>query len=149
MIGGRLCDTVAVTGYLLWIISRTNQHLAKSSAQCRPIIHKIKEGGLKSSKYFLQTWCEWKREPSLNQVGKLSTWTEMLTVIFINHKKSYPCNRPWRPIGLWDVEAPTFSLDNRLTHGDEVISLTRLPPFTRQEDSWYSFLLEADSTPWP
>jgi hypothetical protein len=20
-----------------------------------------------------------------------------------------PCNRPWRPIGLWDVEAPTFS----------------------------------------
>jgi hypothetical protein len=19
------------------------------------------------------------------------------------------CNRPWRPIGLWDVEAPTFS----------------------------------------
>jgi hypothetical protein len=23
----------------------------------------------------------------------------------------YPCNRPWKPIGLWDVEAPTFSLD--------------------------------------
>jgi hypothetical protein len=23
--------------------------------------------------------------------------------------KAYPCNRPWRPIGLWDVEAPTFS----------------------------------------
>jgi hypothetical protein len=23
--------------------------------------------------------------------------------------KSYPCNRPWRPIGLWDVEAPTHS----------------------------------------
>jgi hypothetical protein len=23
--------------------------------------------------------------------------------------KSYPCSRPWRPIGLWDVEAPTFS----------------------------------------
>jgi hypothetical protein len=22
---------------------------------------------------------------------------------------SYPCNRPWRPIGLWDVGAPTFS----------------------------------------
>jgi hypothetical protein len=21
---------------------------------------------------------------------------------------SYPCNKPWRPIGLWDVEAPTF-----------------------------------------
>jgi hypothetical protein len=24
-------------------------------------------------------------------------------------KWSSPCNRPWRPIGLWDVEAPTFS----------------------------------------
>jgi hypothetical protein len=28
---------------------------------------------------------------------------------------SYPCNRPWRPIGFWDVEAPTFSSDNQLT----------------------------------
>jgi hypothetical protein len=24
-------------------------------------------------------------------------------------RESYPCNRPWRPIGLWDVEAPKFS----------------------------------------
>jgi hypothetical protein len=23
--------------------------------------------------------------------------------------KSYPCNKPWRPIWLWDTEAPTFS----------------------------------------
>jgi hypothetical protein len=23
-------------------------------------------------------------------------------------KWSYPCNKPWRPTGLWDVEAPTF-----------------------------------------
>jgi hypothetical protein len=23
--------------------------------------------------------------------------------------KNYPCNRPWRPIGLWDVEAATVS----------------------------------------
>jgi hypothetical protein len=23
--------------------------------------------------------------------------------------ESYPCNRPWRPIGLWDLEGPTFS----------------------------------------
>jgi hypothetical protein len=22
---------------------------------------------------------------------------------------SCPCNRPWRPIRVWDVEAPTFS----------------------------------------
>jgi hypothetical protein len=24
-------------------------------------------------------------------------------------KWSYPCNRPWRPIGLWDVKDPTLS----------------------------------------
>jgi hypothetical protein len=24
-------------------------------------------------------------------------------------KKNYPCTRPWRPIGLWDIEAPIFS----------------------------------------
>jgi hypothetical protein len=23
-------------------------------------------------------------------------------------RKRYPCNRPWRPIELWDVEVPTF-----------------------------------------
>jgi hypothetical protein len=28
-------------------------------------------------------------------------------------------------------------LDNRLTDGSEVVSLTRRPPFTPQEDSWY------------
>jgi hypothetical protein len=28
-------------------------------------------------------------------------------------------------------------------------SLTRRPPFTHQEDSWYSFLLEAESNPGP
>jgi hypothetical protein len=49
---------------------------------------------------------------------------------------------------LCDVEAPTFS-DKRLTDGGEVVSLTRRPPFTPQEDSWYSFLLEAESTPGP
>jgi hypothetical protein len=40
-------------------------------------------------------------------------------------------------------------LDNRLTDGGKVVSLTRRPPFTPQEDSWYSFLLEAESTPGP
>jgi hypothetical protein len=27
----------------------------------------------------------------------------------IKKRLSYPCNRPWRHIGLWNVEAPTFS----------------------------------------
>jgi hypothetical protein len=38
-------------------------------------------------------------------------------------------------------------LGNRLTDSGKVVSLTRLPPFTPQEDSWYSFLLEAQLTP--
>jgi hypothetical protein len=36
-------------------------------------------------------------------------------------------------------------LDSRLTDGGEVVSLKRRPPFTPHEDSWYSFLLEAES----
>jgi hypothetical protein len=35
---------------------------------------------------------------------------------------------------------------NRLTDGHKVVSLTRGPPFIPQEDSWHSFLLEAEST---
>jgi hypothetical protein len=50
---------------------------------------------------------------------------------------------------LTDVEAPTFSLENRLTDDGEVVSFTRQPPFTPHEDSWYSFLFEAESTPEP
>jgi hypothetical protein len=47
--------------------------------------------------------------------------------------KSYPCNRPWRPIGLWDVEAPTFSLDILFTDSGKVVSLMRRPPFTHRK----------------
>jgi hypothetical protein len=50
---------------------------------------------------------------------------------------------------LPDVEDPTFSLDNQHTDGGKVLSLTRWPPFTPQEDSWYSFLLEAESITGP
>jgi hypothetical protein len=55
---------------------------------------------------------------------------------------NYPCNRPWRPKVCETSRLPHF-LDNRLTDGGEV-SLTK-----RQEDSWYSFLLEAELTPGP
>jgi uncharacterized protein YpbB len=52
-------------------------------------------------------------------------------------------------MGSLDVEAPTF-LDNRLTDGGEVVSLTRRQAaLYAQEDSWYSFLLETESTPGP
>jgi hypothetical protein len=50
--------------------------------------------------------------------------------------------RPWRPLGSWEVEVPTFS-DIRLRDGGKAVSPTRRPLFTPQEDSWYSFLFEA------
>jgi hypothetical protein len=40
-------------------------------------------------------------------------------------------------------------LDKRLAEGGEDVSLTRRPHFTPKEDSWYSFLLEAESSPGP
>jgi hypothetical protein len=30
-------------------------------------------------------------------------------LIIYNWKAKLSCNRPWRPVGLWDIEAPTFS----------------------------------------
>jgi hypothetical protein len=52
------------------------------------------------------------------------------------------------PYGCETSRLPHF-LDSRLTGGGEFVSLTRRPPFTLQEDSWYSFLLEAELTPGP
>jgi hypothetical protein len=41
------------------------------------------------------------------------------------------------------------SLDNRLTDGVKVVNLTHRQHFPPQKDSWYSFLLESESTPKP
>jgi hypothetical protein len=40
--------------------------------------------------------------------------------------------RPWKPLGLREVEAPTFS-DIRLINGGKVVSPTRRPLFTPRE----------------
>jgi hypothetical protein len=40
-------------------------------------------------------------------------------------------------------------VDSLLTYGGEFVSFTRRPPFTPQEDSWYSFPLEAESPQGP
>jgi hypothetical protein len=63
-------------------------------------------------------------------------------------RKSYPCNRPWRPMGLSEVEAPIFSRQSahRWRWGCQSYAPVTFYP---QEDSWYSFLLEAASTPGP
>jgi hypothetical protein len=53
----------------------------------------------------------------------------------------YPCNRPWRPIGLWEVEDPTFSRQSTHRWGDVVILTRRSPlyPPPPQENFWYFF----------
>jgi hypothetical protein len=57
-------------------------------------------------------------------------------------KKSYPCNRPSRPIGLWNIKAPTFPKQSaqRWRWGCHHYEQATLYP---QKDSWYSFLSEA------
>jgi hypothetical protein len=51
-------------------------------------------------------------------------------------------------LGCETLRVPQY-LDNRLTDGGKVVSLTRRPLFTPQEGWWYSFLLKAESTPGP
>jgi hypothetical protein len=50
--------------------------------------------------------------------------------------------------GPWIYMSSSFShfLENRLTDGGKLVSLTHRPPFTPQEDSLHSFLLQAKST---
>jgi hypothetical protein len=61
---------------------------------------------------------------------------------------SYPCERPCRPTELWDVQARTFSRQSvhRWQWGCQPCVPAALYP---QEDSWYSFLLKAESIPGP
>jgi hypothetical protein len=58
----------------------------------------------------------------------------------------------WEPQPLTTLRASkackgenfTFYLYNHLTDGGKVVSLTHRSPFTPREDSWYSFLLDAE-----
>jgi hypothetical protein len=59
--------------------------------------------------------------------------------------KGIPVRGRGGPQGCEMLRLPHF-LHNRLADGGEVVSLTRRPPFTPQEYSWYLFLLEAEST---
>jgi hypothetical protein len=82
-------------------------------------------------------------------VGKyvyIKGWLQYPVRVKVKNVK-LPCNRPWRPVGLWHIDAPPFSLENRLTDGGKVVSLTRWRPFTTTGRFWCSFLLEAESTP--
>jgi hypothetical protein len=60
---------------------------------------------------------------------------------------SLPVTGRGYPDGFETSRFPYF-LHNRLTHGGEAASLKRQPTaLYPQEDSWYSFLSEAESTP--
>jgi hypothetical protein len=61
---------------------------------------------------------------------------------------SYPCNRPWRPIGLWDIKDPKFCKESahRWRWGCQPYVLATLYP---QEDSWYPLLLGCWRRSWP
>jgi hypothetical protein len=72
--------------------------------------------------------------------------------IKIDHKRkvrqSYPATGHGGPSGCERLRLPHL-LNNRLTDGGKVVSLTLRQPFTPQEDSWCTFLLEVESTPGP
>jgi hypothetical protein len=78
-------------------------------------------------------------------VGNFPNCNNLCTV----KRWGYPCKRTWRPIRLWDVDWLPHFLDNRLTDDGEIVSLTCWPPFIRQEDSSYSYLLAPESTAGP
>jgi hypothetical protein len=62
--------------------------------------------------------------------------------------KASPVTGHGDPQGCETSSLPHF-LETRLKDGSEEVSLKRRPPLTSQEDSRYSFLLEAVSTPGP
>jgi hypothetical protein len=60
--------------------------------------------------------------------------------------KDIPVTGRGGPQGCGRLRLPHL-LDNRHTDGGKFVSPTRRPLFTPHEDFWYSFLLEAESTP--
>jgi hypothetical protein len=62
--------------------------------------------------------------------------------------KATPLKGRERPQGCETSRFPHF-LDIRLTNCREVVILTCWPHLCPREDSWYSFLLEAESNPGP
>jgi hypothetical protein len=62
--------------------------------------------------------------------------------------KAIPVTGYGGPLGCETLRVP-HCLNNRLTDGGKVVNLTPRPTFTPQEDSWYSFLLEAESSSGP
>jgi hypothetical protein len=60
-------------------------------------------------------------------ISKMVDKKEILPTV--SNKVKLSLYRPWRPLGLREVEAPAFS-NIRLIDGGKVVSLTRRPLFT-------------------
>jgi hypothetical protein len=65
-------------------------------------------------------------------------------IVYVRKGKATPVTGHEDPYGC-ETSRLSHYLNNRLTGGGEVVILMRRPPFTLQKNSWYSFLLEAES----
>jgi hypothetical protein len=59
---------------------------------------------------------------------------------------AYPCTGLERPLGLQEVEGPRISRQSAHASG-KVVSRTHRSPLPTRKYLWYSFLLEAETTP--
>jgi hypothetical protein len=103
-----------------------------------------------------------KMEPRCNEITKRLNLSVLLsfakavlappfsrnTKCYSIYKKSNPITGLDRPLGSQEVEAPRFFRQSA-HEGGKVVSPTHRPPLPPRKDSWYSFLLEAESTPGP
>jgi hypothetical protein len=67
--------------------------------------------------------------------------------VILYRVQAIPCTGLERPLGFPEVEDPNNSRQS--AHDDKVVSPTHRPPLSPKKYSWYSFLLEAESTPGP
>jgi hypothetical protein len=90
----------------------------------------------------LKHWCLSNRLTTWHHIPQPLASEPQVSLIILQKLifHSYPCNRPWRPTGLWEVEGPTLSRQSvhRWRWGCQPYAPATLYP---QEDSWYSFLL--------
>ena len=90
-----------------------------------------------------------RRFPRKLQMSDIINFISLITKFKADNKcESYPYTGLDSPWGFQEVRAPRISRQSA-HEGDKVVSPTRRPPFSPRKYSWYSFLLEAESTPGP
>jgi len=83
-------------------------------------------------------------------VAPTCNWRSDLTMLFELQRLRYSDPYTWldSPVGLQEVEAPRVSRQS-VPEYCKGVNTTRRPPLSPRRHSWYSFLLEAESTPLP